>query len=101
MRVAVCEQTQSFLRFFFPNLPPQVRKAKSRVSAINLELSDEGIDLEEIEREILVQALERHDWNQTRAAKYLKHPPEDSHSPNGEFGLGEMQGAPSTISPQA
>jgi two-component system response regulator AtoC len=41
------------------------------VSAINLELSDEGIDLEEIEREILVQALERHDWNQTRAAKYL------------------------------
>jgi transcriptional regulator with GAF, ATPase, and Fis domain len=58
------------------------------VSAINLELSDEGIDLEEIEREILVQALERHDWNQTRAAKYLKHPPEDSHLPNGRIRIG-------------
>ena len=52
-------------------LPAQLRQAKSRVSAINLKLPDEGIDLEEIEKEILVQALERNDWNQTRAARYL------------------------------
>ena len=35
-------------------LPPEVRQTKSRVSAINLKLPDEGIDLEEIEKEILV-----------------------------------------------
>jgi len=35
-------------------LPPQVRQAKSRVSGINLKLPDEGIDLEEIEKKILV-----------------------------------------------
>ncbi len=53
------------------DLPPQIRQAKSRVAAINLKLPDEGIDLEEVEKEILIQALERHEWNQTRAARYL------------------------------
>lgn len=53
------------------DLPTQIRQAKSRVSAINLKLPDEGIDLEEVEKEILIQALERHEWNQTRAARYL------------------------------
>ncbi len=53
------------------DLPLQVRQAKSRVSSISLKLPDEGIDLEEVEKEILVQALEKHQWNQTRAARYL------------------------------
>lgn len=53
------------------DLPPQVRQTKSRVSSINLKLPDEGIDLEQVEKEILVQALERHNWNQTRAAGFL------------------------------
>ncbi len=52
-------------------LPSHIRHAKSRISAINLKLPDEGISLEEVEKEILVQALERHQWNQTRAARYL------------------------------
>ena len=52
-------------------LPPQIRQAKSRVSAIGLKLPDEGISLEDVEKEILVQALEKHQWNQTRAARYL------------------------------
>ncbi len=52
-------------------LPPHIRNAKSRISAINLKLPDEGISLEEVEKEIIVQSLERHQWNQTRAARYL------------------------------
>lgn len=53
------------------DLPPHIRHAKSRVSSINLKLPDEGISLEEVEKEILVQALEKQQWNQTRAARYL------------------------------
>lgn len=53
------------------DLSSQVRQAKSRISAISLKLPDDGISLEEVEKEIIVQALERHQWNQTRAAKYL------------------------------
>ncbi len=81
-------------------LPLEVRQAKSRVSTINLKLPDEGIDLEEIEREIIVQALERHDWNQTRAARYLNLSRKTLIYRMEKFGLGETPGAPSTISPR-
>jgi len=80
-------------------MPPQVRQAKSRVSAINLKLPDEGIDLEEIEREILVQALERHDWNQTRAAKYLNISRKTLIYRMEKFGLGESPETPSSVAP--
>ena len=53
------------------DLPPQIRHANSRVTSISLKLPDEGIDLEEVEKEILLQALERNQWNQTKAARYL------------------------------
>jgi DNA-binding NtrC family response regulator len=53
------------------DLPVQVRQTSSRISSISLKLPDEGIDLEQVEKEILVQALERHHWNQTRAAGFL------------------------------
>lgn len=52
-------------------LPEEIRRAESRVASIGLRLPEEGIDLEEVEKEILLQALERHGWNQTHAAKYL------------------------------
>lgn len=52
-------------------LPEEIRRAESRVASIGLKLPEEGIDLEEVEKEILLQALERHGWNQTHAAKYL------------------------------
>jgi two-component system NtrC family response regulator len=53
------------------HLPPEVRQARSRVSNISLKLPEEGISLEEVEKEILLQALEKHGWHQTKAAKYL------------------------------
>ena len=49
----------------------QIRQARSQVSAIRLELPEEGISLEEVEKEILLRALEKHQWHQTRAARYL------------------------------
>jgi two-component system NtrC family response regulator len=52
-------------------LPEEIRRAESRVASIGLKLPEEGIDLEEVEKEILLHALEKHGWNQTHAAKYL------------------------------
>jgi two-component system NtrC family response regulator len=52
-------------------LSQEVREAESRIAKIDLKLPDEGIDLEQVEKEILSQALQRHSWNQTRAAQYL------------------------------
>ena len=53
------------------HLPAEIRQTRSRVSNISLKLPEEGISLEEVEKEILLQALEKHQWRQTMAAKYL------------------------------
>ncbi|MDT8069524.1 MAG: sigma-54 dependent transcriptional regulator [Terriglobia bacterium] len=53
------------------DLPAEIRANRSRIASIGLKLPDEGISLEEVEKEILVQALEKHHWNQTRASRYL------------------------------
>ncbi|MDE3063443.1 MAG: sigma-54-dependent Fis family transcriptional regulator [Acidobacteriota bacterium] len=52
-------------------LPLEVRSSASRIASISLKLPEEGIDLEQIEKEILLQALEKHSWNQSQAARYL------------------------------
>ena len=52
-------------------LPPEVRESESRIAKIDLKLPDDGIDLEQVEKEILQRALEKHGGNQTRAARYL------------------------------
>jgi two-component system NtrC family response regulator len=52
-------------------LPQEVRESESRIAKIGLKLPDEGIDLEQVEKEILSQALQKHAGNQTRAAQYL------------------------------
>jgi len=53
------------------HLPAEIRQAKVRIGNLALELPADGISLEEVEKEILLQALEKHNWNQTHAAKYL------------------------------
>jgi DNA-binding NtrC family response regulator len=53
------------------HLPAEVRQQKTRLAKLGLDLPDEGIDLEEVEKEILLQALQKHVWNQTQAARYL------------------------------
>lgn len=39
-----------------------------------INLPDEGYPLEQLEREVIVEALERNNWNQTAAAKFLHIP---------------------------
>lgn len=53
------------------DLPVEVRNPRPRIHRLNLELPENGITFAEIEEEIFRQALERHGWNQSRAARYL------------------------------
>ncbi|MDA8422581.1 MAG: sigma-54 dependent transcriptional regulator [Nitrospiraceae bacterium] len=53
------------------DLPDKLKKEKSGVENIILNLPDEGIALEELEKSLIVKALEKHKGNQTRAAEYL------------------------------
>jgi two-component system NtrC family response regulator len=34
-------------------------------------LPEAGLSLEEVEKELILRALQKHDWNQSRAARYL------------------------------
>ena len=53
------------------DLPERLRIRAQRAGNVRFELPDEGISLDDVERDLLVAALEKHDWNQTRAAAYL------------------------------
>jgi two-component system NtrC family response regulator len=53
------------------DLPDRVRTRQQGVGRLRLELPDEGLSLEGVERDLLVAALEKHGWNQTKAAAYL------------------------------
>ena len=53
------------------DLPPQIAAVGSSPSAMQLDLPSTGISLENVEKELILKALEKCDWNQTHAAKYL------------------------------
>jgi DNA-binding NtrC family response regulator len=53
------------------DLPDNLKKEKADVGNIILNLPDEGISLEDLEKNLIVKALEKHKGNQTRAADYL------------------------------
>jgi DNA-binding NtrC family response regulator len=53
------------------DLPENLTSATGSAANVLVQLPDDGIDLEEVEREILRQALDKHGGNQTRAAQYL------------------------------
>ena len=55
------------------DLPDKIRGKTSPRSAV-INLPPEGYSLEQLEREIVTQALERNDWNQTAAARFLRIP---------------------------
>jgi two-component system, NtrC family, response regulator len=56
------------------HLPPQVRLNSELKSKGVLNLPAHGYPLEELEKEAVMQALLRNDWNQTRAAVFLQIP---------------------------
>ena len=53
------------------DLPESIRQPPNYVANVLLELPADGLSIEQVEREIIRQALEMHDGNQTRAARYL------------------------------
>jgi len=54
-------------------LPDKFRASRPLTSAV-IKLPDEGYPLEQLEREVVVEALERNAWNQTAAARFLRIP---------------------------
>jgi DNA-binding NtrC family response regulator len=54
-----------------PDLPEFLREERASVDALEIDLPPQGISLEAIEKELIVKALEKCDWNQTHAAQYL------------------------------
>jgi two-component system NtrC family response regulator len=53
------------------DLPDKLKKEKMSVENIILNLPDEGISLEDLEKNLIIKALEKYKGNQTRAAEYL------------------------------
>jgi two-component system NtrC family response regulator len=70
-RLVVLSHGEKIEQHHLPDkLSTQTPMSRSRV----VELPAEGYALEEIEREAVLQALERNGWNQTRAAAFLQVP---------------------------
>ena len=53
------------------DLPDFLRRERPAVEELHLDLPPHGISLEAIERDLIVRALEKFNWNQTHAAQYL------------------------------
>jgi len=53
------------------DLPDYLQRQSTGLDAIQFELPAHGISLEAIEKELILKALQKFDWNQTQAAKYL------------------------------
>ncbi|HSW49148.1 MAG TPA: sigma-54 dependent transcriptional regulator, partial [Bryobacteraceae bacterium] len=53
------------------DLPEVLSRERPSVDALQLELPPEGISLEGVEKELILRALRKFDWNQTHAARYL------------------------------
>ena len=53
------------------DLPDFLRRERPPVEELHFDLPPQGISLEAVERELIVRALEKFHWNQTRAAQYL------------------------------
>ncbi len=53
------------------DLPQFLKQEKSGLDVLEIDLPSQGISLEAIEKELILKALQKSDWNQTHAARYL------------------------------
>jgi DNA-binding NtrC family response regulator len=54
------------------DLPETIRVPRVREApGLPVSLPESGLSLEEVEKELILRALQKHDWNQSRAARYL------------------------------
>ncbi len=56
------------------DLPEKIGREEKRGKGRIIDLPDEGYSLEQLEREIVVEALERNNWNQSSASRFLRIP---------------------------
>jgi len=56
------------------DLPEKLRGGRKTGNGAIIRLPDEGYSLEQLEREVVTEALERNKWNQTTAARFLRIP---------------------------
>ncbi len=56
------------------DLPEKIRGNQTVIGPAVINLPDEGYSLEQLEREVVVAALERNVWNQAAAARFLRIP---------------------------
>ncbi len=68
--VILCEG-ETITPAHLPDLGAGLSRGGQPSGELEITLPDEGIDLEDLERSLIVRALERFKGNQTRAAKYL------------------------------
>jgi two-component system NtrC family response regulator len=54
-----------------PDLPPEIRSSPPVQNGLLGELPETGFSLEGIERDLLLRSLEKFNWNQTQAARFL------------------------------
>jgi two-component system NtrC family response regulator len=67
-RVVVLARGEEIL---LDDLPDFLRRQRPPSEGFHFELPPQGISLEAVEKDLILQALEKSDWNQTRAAAYL------------------------------
>jgi DNA-binding NtrC family response regulator len=54
------------------DLPEKLSRRAAGAAGILLNLPDDGLSLEELEKDLIIKALDKHKGNQTRAAEYLR-----------------------------
>ena len=54
------------------DLPEKLSRRATGAAGILLNLPDDGLSLEELEKDLIIKALDKHKGNQTRAAEYLR-----------------------------
>ena len=54
------------------DLPEEIVQPKLAVGKAVLQIPAEGISMAELDKELIITALERNQWNQSRAADFLR-----------------------------
>jgi two-component system NtrC family response regulator len=83
------------------DLPELLRPARRQLEASQSSGSTEGINLDAIQRDLIVQALHQFSWNQSRAAKYLGITRKTLLYRVAKYGIEKEQSAPGTSKQEA
>jgi transcriptional regulator with PAS, ATPase and Fis domain len=54
------------------DLPEYMLNRASKIGPVLVNIPPDGVDLEQVDKDLIREALERNQWNQTRAARFLR-----------------------------